>query len=203
MLIVILGILGLGLLSFLGFASFVLCTENHQYKENSSFGFKQGSKDSKVLVAYFSRSKNTEVAAKALAQKTKGRLLKIVAKNYEIGIKGWVNANQDARKFHAVIEHEAVDLKRFDTLYIGSPIWWYSPAPPVWEFISSNSLEGLKVILFNTYNSKFEQSYIDAFADTVRSNGGDFVRHISVNRGRMTKQISQENLVDEIKSLVD
>lgn len=192
------GLLGLALLGFLGFATFVLSTENSQHKANASYPSPEETRSSKTLVAYFSRSKNTEVAAKAIAQKSNARLLQIEATDYALGFKGWGNANQDARKQHAEIQHTAVDFNQIDTLYIGSPIWWYSPAPPIWQFIANHELQGTKVILFNTFNSKFGQKYIDSFAKQVKEKGGEFMGHISVKRERMGSQITQEELVKRV-----
>lgn len=198
MIYILLGLIGTLLLSLVGFAVFVVSTEHKQYKDNALFPFQENTNGSKTVVAYFSRSKNTEVAAKTIAKHKKAMLLPIEAENYKIGLNGWINANQDARKQKAEINYNPVDFNTIDTLYIGSPIWWYSPAPPIWEFIRSNDLRGTKVILFNTYNSKFEQQYIDDFADSVRAKGGVFMGHIAVNRGRMGQQIDTQELEKQI-----
>lgn len=200
--------IGICLLAFMGFATFVLSTEYTQFKNNTNYSYTKEHKQSKTLVsktlvAYFSRSKNTEVAAKAIAIKTNAQLLPIEAKAYEIGPTGWINANKDARKQSAEIQYSKLDLSKVDTLFIGSPIWWYSPAPPIWEFIKSQSLKDVKVVLFNTYNSKFEQQYIDAFAEIVKEKGGTFIGHIAVKRGRMGDQITLQSMIKKIHSKFD
>lgn len=84
-----------------------------------------------------------------IAELKNGNVLNIEARDYKIGFKGWVKAMPDARKLKATISNETIDLSAYDTIYIGSPIWLYSPAPPVFEFASKNDFTGKKVILFN------------------------------------------------------
>jgi len=68
---------------------------------------------------------------------------------------GWVNAMRDAKRHEAVISPLTVDLSGHDVVYLGSPIWLYSPAPPIWEFVKRNRFDGKRVVLFNTFNSRF------------------------------------------------
>ncbi len=84
----------------------------------------------------------------------------------------------------------------------GSPIWLYSPAPPVFEFVRNNDFTGKKVVLFTSLNSKFEQKCIDDFSALVKQNGGDFITHVYVVRGRMTQQMSTEALLESVKTKV-
>lgn len=80
-----------------------------------------------------------------------------------IGFTGWIEALQDARNTASEITPGKIDLSKYDTIYIGSPIWLYSPAPQIFVFARNNNFTGKKVILFNSMNSKFEQKYIDDF----------------------------------------
>ncbi|CDM57467.1 putative conserved protein [Rhizobium favelukesii] len=82
-----------------------------------------------------------------------------------------MSALRDARRTDASIFPASMD----HSIYFGSPIWLYSPAPPIWEFIKSNDLSGKKVVLFNLMNSKFDQKYIDEPAELVRQKGGSSI----------------------------
>ena len=106
----------------------------------------------------------------------------------------------DARKLKTTISNEKVDLSAYDTIYIGSPIWLYSPAPPIFEFVKHNDFTGKKVILFNSMNSKFDQKYIDEFSAMVGKNGGQLIRHVYVIRGRMTQQMEVEEFLSTVSA---
>lgn len=184
--------------------SFVIGIEYCQYNKNekrlSSFNLNQ--QRSKTLVIYFSRSGNTELMAYQIAELKKATIMNVIADDYKIGFKGWVNAMIDARKTKGTVNIEKVDLSAYDTIYIGSPIWLYSPAPPVFEFVRKNDLTGKKVILFNSMNSKFDQKYIDQFSAMVGENGGQLIRHIYVIRGRMTQQMDIKEFLSDVRGKV-
>ena len=151
--------------------------------------------EGKVLVVYFSRSGNTELLAQEIAGYYQAPLLPLKAVAYPLGAQGLFNAVLDAQEKNAVISPEAVDLSAYDTLFIGAPIWRYSPAPPVWQFIESNNLTHKNVVLFSTFNSGFKQEYIDEFEVSVEARGGKFINHLYIRRGRMLVQMSDEDLL--------
>jgi flavodoxin len=181
--------------------STVLGIEYYQFRKNAKLidSFNLGKQNAKTLVVYFSRSGNTELMAYKIAEIKNGHIMNLVANDYKIGLVGWINAMKDARKTEAIIEPQKVDLSAYDTIYIGAPIWLYSPAPSVFDFVRKNDFKGKKVILFNSLNSKFEQKYIDEFSTLVNRNGGDFIKHIYVIRGRMTQQMSAESFLDSVE----
>jgi len=151
--------------------------------------------EGKVLVVYFSRSGNTELLAQEIAGYYQAPLLPLKAAAYPMGAQGLFNAVLDAQEKKAVISPEKIDLSAYDTLFIGAPIWRYSPAPPVWQFIENNQLMNKKVVLFSTFNSGFKQEYIDEFQASVEAQGGSFISHLYIRRGRMLVQMSDEDLL--------
>ena len=197
MLWIILGLIGLVTLIQ---TSTVLGIEYSQAKENAKQlnAFDINPNAAKTLVAYFSRSGNTELMAYKIAEVTNGNILNIQSPDYKLGLKGWIQAMVDARKMRAVLATKKFDLSTYDTIYVGSPIWLYSPAPPVFEFVRNNDFTGKTVILFNSLNSKFEQKYIDQFSDLVNAQGGRVIKHIYVIRGRMTRQLDVEDFLREV-----
>lgn len=191
-------------LGVVGNLSGVTLIDYRQYKRNTKLvrSFRLTQQPSNTLVVYFSRSGNTELMAYQIAEAKQAHVLNIEASDYEIGFTGWRHAMRDARNTQAVISTQPVDLAAYDTLYIGAPIWLYSPAPPVFEFVKTHDLTGKKVILFNSLNSKFEQRFIDDFAALVRRQGGEFVQHLYIIRGRMTRQLDPQAFLDTVKARV-
>lgn len=184
-----------------GVIGYVVRTEKAQSKRNAKLADykKPAENTAKTLVVCFSRSGNTELMAHEIARTYSADIVRLEAEDYRLGLMGWINAMKDARGENAVITPETVDLSAYDRVFIGSPIWLYSPAPPVWQFVAANDFAGKDVVLFNTFNSKFEPSFIDQFRANVEARGGKLSNHIWVNRGRMTDQIDAEPMLRQAR----
>ena len=53
-------------------------------------------------------------------------------------------------------------------------------------------------MLFNTFNSKFQPEYIDAFQQLLLAKGARSFEHRYVRRGRMGQQLSTEELLQAV-----
>lgn len=135
-------------------ASFILVQiKDRTYFHSPPYSPKQD-KDSTALVVYYSRSGNTEAMAREIAQRLQADIIKLETKLYSLDFKGWFKANRDSRsKKNVDIRPEVVDLQRYRLVFLGSPIWWYRPAPPLWTFVEKNDFSGKEVVLFNTFYS--------------------------------------------------
>lgn len=117
---------------------------------------------SKVLVAYFSASGNTEAVAETIADTLNADLFELVpADPYTDADLNWTVSSSRVNREH---ENEAlrdVELVRdtvsnwdeYDTVFIGYPIWWGIAAWPVNDFIEANDFTGKTVIPFCTSTS--------------------------------------------------
>ncbi|AOW84490.1 flavodoxin family protein [Vibrio mimicus] len=178
--------------------------ENSQFSKNkllTQVGSLPVTTESNVAVVVFSRSGNTGVLANHIADKRNGHLYEITAEDYDLGIPGWISALKDARNNLANISPQTIDLSTYETIYLGAPIWLYSPAPPIWQFAKNSDFTGKNVVLFNTFNSKFEESFIRDFELLVRSKGAVSFKHQYVDRGRMGNQISTEDMLNSFDKL--
>ena len=202
---IVFSIFGIAIFAIVIFVTFVIETENAQFRRNAVLADyePETSLDSKVLVVYFSRSNNTELMAMEIAKHYDANLVRLYADKYQIGFLGWINSLNDAQTKHAAITPERIDVSQYETIFIGSPIWWYSPAPPAWQFVSNNDLTNKKIILFNTFNSRFKQEYIDDYKAGVEAKDGDFVKHIYVKRERMGQQISTRTLLEKVRQQIE
>lgn len=198
-------IIGLMILAIVIAESVIVGIDSYQYHQNQKLieRFHQTQEKSKTLVVFFSRSGNTEVMARQIAKIKNADVLPLKSDRNKIGFIGHIQALKDARNTTADIVPKQVDLSQYDTIYIGSPIWLYSPAPQIYEFAKHNDFKDKKVILFNSMNSKFEQSYIDNFAKIIHANGGKFEKHIYIIRGRMGQQMGQDEFLKEIEKRVE
>ena len=108
----------------------------------------------KVLVAYFSHSGNTREVARQIAETTGGELFEIVpAKPYPAEYQAVVD--QAKREVEAGARPELKtrvgDMSQYDVVFVGSPCWWYTIAPPVATFLASCDFAGKTVVPFMTH----------------------------------------------------
>ena len=157
-----------------------------------------------ILVLYYSLSGNTEIMAKAIASRYQADLIEIEAEEYSDDIRGSIRASADAwtEERNSTIDPGIIDLNRYRFIFLGSPIWWYRPAVPLWTFVVKNNFQNQNIILFNTFNSRFKDKYIDEFSDLVKSKGGNLSDHIFIRRGRWYNQLDQNELVEQIQTLI-
>ncbi len=157
-----------------------------------------------ILVLYYSLTQNTEIFAKAIAYRYQADLIEIGAEEYKNDIRGRTRAAIDSWTEERIseIDPEIIDLSRYRFIFLGSPIWWYRPAVPLWTFVAKNNFQSQDIILFNTFNSRFKDKYIYGFADLVKSKGGNLGDHIFIRRGRWFNQLDQNELVEQIQTLI-
>ncbi|MGX2950719.1 flavodoxin family protein [Ursidibacter sp. B-7004-1] len=197
-------IFGLAILAIVIAGVTLVSFDWYRYHENQKMieKFAVNTQPSKTLVVFFSRSGHTEVMARKIAELTQADILPLQSARDNIGLTGMLQALQDARNTDADITPKTVDLSQYDTVYIGSPVWLYSPAPQVYEFAKNNDFTGKQVILFNSMNSKFEQRFIDDFKQIIEQNGGTFAKHLYVIRGRMGQQMPTDVFLQEVEQKV-
>lgn len=158
----------------------------------------------RTAVVYFSRSGNTALAARHLANRLGARIFALDAPAYRLGPRGLVQALGDANTLTRAPEAlpdivpRILDLSPFDTVWLGSPVWLYSPAPPIWAFVEHNRFDDQDVVLFNTYNSHFGEEHIAALKAKVMARGAKSFSHRHVLRGRMTRQLTPDQMVATI-----
>jgi len=197
-------ILAVCILGIVIIASFVFVQIKDQtYFHSPPYSPKQD-KDSTVLVVYYSRSGNTEAMAREVARKFNADIVKIEAEKYSLDYQGWRNAGNDAdaKVTMVQISPEVVDMKKYRLVFIGAPIWWYRPAPPLWTFVEKNDFTEKNVILFNTFNSRFKSEEIDKFRGEIEKKGGRLIDHVFIRRGRVYYQKSGEQLLEESQKIL-
>ena len=110
----------------------------------------------KPLVVYWSWSEthNTKVVAEMLQKKTDAdiKVIELVTP-YPTDFGGVMQAGQrDLREKKApAIKEMELDLSKYDPIYVGTPIWFSTYAPPVRTFLQSYDFKGKTVALFCTH----------------------------------------------------
>lgn len=105
------------------------------------------------LIVYYSYGGNTRRAAKLIGADIGGDLAEIRTVQPYCGDYAAV-VEQGQREVNSgsmpEIEPLSADLSGYDTVLLGSPVWWYTFAPAVKTFLSRFDLSGKTVIPFST-----------------------------------------------------
>ena len=109
------------------------------------------------LVAYFSASGVTEAKAKELAALVGADLYKIKpAEVYTDAELNWQNRNsrssvemRDKNSRPALVVTTG-DFSKYEKIYIGFPIWWYTAPTIINTFLETFDFKGKKIVLFAT-----------------------------------------------------
>jgi flavodoxin len=182
---------------FLSFVGYALSNEKNRQSINQKTS-------TKALVVVYSYTGNTRAVADEIIERFKTDIITIKASKYD-GFAGSFKANNDAWNEikNIDIKPESVDMDQYHLIFLGSPIWWYRPAVPLWTFVEKNNFKDKAVVLFNTFNSKFKSEYIEEFITLVKRRNGRFIDHIYVRRGRWYAQLSREELLEKFNILLD
>lgn len=112
------------------------------------------------LVAYFSCSGNTKKFAQKLVEEVKGDLFEIVPTElYTEDDLNWMNPNSRSTiemkdsTSRPSIKNKIDDISKYDTIYVGFPIWWGKAPTIINTFLESYDLSGKTIIPFGVYHS--------------------------------------------------
>ena len=112
---------------------------------------------SKKLVAYFSASGVTEKVAKDLAEAAGADLYEIKpAKAYSKEDLNWNNRESrsslemNSKVSRPPLADKDAGIEKYDVIYLGFPIWWYTAPRIINTFLESYDFSGRQIILFAT-----------------------------------------------------
>ncbi len=112
---------------------------------------------SKKLVAYFSASGKTAGTAKQLAEAAGADIYEIKpAVPYTSADLNW--QDKQSRSSVEMSDHSSrpgladtnADIKEYDTVYVGFPVWWYIAPTIINTFLEAYDFSGKKIVLFAT-----------------------------------------------------
>ena len=141
---------------------------------------KEGEKKMKCAVVYFSWSPdgNTRFAAGIIAKKAGADIFEIKAeKPYNSDFQKCCDEAKPecyGKTLRAIKPIEGLDLAKYDLVFVGSPNWWGTMAPPVrtWVTQSKNALKGKTVCLFQTHGGggmqRVGKEFAEIFGDTAK-----------------------------------
>lgn len=108
----------------------------------------------KVLVIYYSRSGNTREIAHQIHQMVGGDVIEIqpvdpYPDDYNEVVK---QANLELKSgYKPPLKTKVENIGSYDVIFLGSPNWWHTIAPPVQSFLSQADLSGKIIVPFITH----------------------------------------------------
>ena len=134
----------------------------------------------KVAVVYFSWSPdgNTRFAAETIAKKAGAALFEIKAEtSYNSAFNKCCDEAKPecyGKKLRPIKPIEGLDLAKYDVVFVGTPDWWGTMAPPVRTWVAQNkdALKGKTVSIFQTHGGggmqRVGKEFAEIFGDTAK-----------------------------------
>jgi len=152
--------------------------------------------DKKCMVVYFSWSGNTRFAAETIAKKTDATIFEIKAETpYNSNFNKCCDEAKPecyGKTLRPIKAIEGLDLSKYETVFVGSPNWWGTLAPPVRTWLTQNgtALKGKTMCLFQTHGGGGMQSL-----------GRDFAALLSESKVLPPKAFSGSSIKSSVKAL--
>lgn len=154
----------------------------------------------KRIIIYYSNGGTTDLVAKTLAKKVNADLVRIHDLKNRNGLKNRLVASINAfRETKTDIIPAKVDLRRYDTIYFGTPTWNGSPTPAILTIIDRCDLRAKDVILFATMDANRGEPSINRLEEKVKLRGARVIESFTI----ATKNKSPEKLVQDAEAIIE
>ena len=120
--------------------------------------------DQKPIIIYYSWSGNTKTVARLIQNKIGGQLFEVnPVQAYPSKYNSCVDQAKKEIQTGFMPELKAVpdNLGSNDVIFIGTPIWWYTMAPPVFTFLKHADLTGKTIVPFCTHGGGGKGHFTD------------------------------------------
>ena len=153
----------------------------------------------KSLVVYYSLTGKTRLVAQAIAEALNATPVEIEEKRpipmpfvYLSG--GFAAVTNRGRKIKPV----DVDLKQYERILVGSPIWASRPTPAINSFIYQSNFEGRSVIPFFTMGGDDSEKALGNITAKIEKRQGKVVGSFAIT----SYKVSDEEIVARAKEAV-
>lgn len=133
-----------------------------------------------ILIAYYSWHGNTKKIAELISSETGGGLFQVEpVEKYTTDYSAAVTQAKKEIQAGFQPEIKAVpENNSSDIIFFGSPIWWYTMAPPMATLITSLDLKGKTIVPFHTHGGggvgTFEKDIKNMCPDSIVTEGIGF-----------------------------
>ena len=126
----------------------------------------------KPIIIYYSWSGNTKTVARLIQKKIGGPLFKVdPIQAYPSSYRSCVDQAKKEIQVGFMPELKAIpdNLDSYDVLFIGTPIWWHTMAPPVFTFLKHADLTGKTIAPFCTHGGGGKGHFTDDVAKLCKN----------------------------------
>jgi flavodoxin len=153
----------------------------------------------KSLVVYYSLTGKTRLVAQAIAEALNAAVVEITERRpipwpfvyVSGGLAAIMNRGREINPIH-------IDLKQYDRIFIGSPIWASRPVPAINSFIYKTNFEGRSVIPFFTMGGNDSEKALANITAKIEKRQGKVAGSFTVTSYR----ISDEGIIARAKEAI-
>lgn len=134
----------------------------------------------KTLVVYYSLSGHTKDIAEQIAAKTNADLYEIKTIEAYSSPSVYMKSKKElsSQNYPQLQNDNMPDVKKYDTVFVGAPVWWYTMAPALYSYLNMTDFNNVKVVPFSTQGSNFG-SFFEDFAKVAKN--ARILQHESFN----------------------
>lgn len=108
----------------------------------------------KILITYYSHSGNTKYLAEMIQNEIGGDIAEIIpvtsySNNYNEVVE--IAKVEKSQNFMPELKPLNKNLSEYDTIFVGTPVWWYTMSSPIRTFLVKNNFEGKTIVPFCTH----------------------------------------------------
>ncbi|EKE21314.1 MAG: flavodoxin related protein [uncultured bacterium] len=153
----------------------------------------------KILVVYYSRTQTTKKVAMQLAEKLGADVEEIKDTVDRKGAKGYLISGRDAtlRKL-TVLEKSEKNLRDYDLVIIGTPIWSWNMSVPVRTYLTDHKSEFPEVTFFCTMGGSGDKR---AFAEMGEIIEKKPIATLTLKTVEVVKDLTGEKINEFVKSI--
>lgn len=147
----------------------------------------------KVLVVYFSHGGNTQKLAKEISDQVGGDFRRIEPVNaYSEGDELYDYTEQEqADNARPEIQDLNIDMSKYDTVFIGYPIWWYTYPQVILTFFDNYDLTGKTIVPFVTHGGSGMSGTEDDMREYLSDKDVTVLDGLTVSRNDIEEDQSQ------------
>ena len=147
----------------------------------------------KVLVVYFSHGGNTKKLAKEISDQVGGDFRRIEPVNaYPEGDELYDYTEQEqADDARPEIQDLNIDMSKYDTVFIGYPIWWYTYPQVILTFFDNYDLTGKTIVPFVTHGGSGMSGTEDDMREYLSDKDVTVLDGLAVSRNDIEEDQSQ------------
>lgn len=157
-----------------------------------------------TLIVYFTYTNNTKTIAEQIQKKLNCDIIQIetktpYSKDYQTVVND--NNNSETSNYIPEIKDINIDLKKYDTIILGTPVWWYRPVPAIRAFLTKYDLRNKTIIPFATnagWLGKTFQEIKELAKNSVITNEKNIVFESYSNNLKTNKQ-EIDNWIETLK----